>query len=664
MAPLDARTRHNRRRSPCHTASPEMVASLVIRWIMKEAKARNPSIQLYGLPWTFPGWVTASGRGGRTGNSNLSAIADVLTPSTAEYVSKWVDGAKTHHNLTIDYVGLWNEHPPTPDYTIFLRRALDASRHGTGARIVAPDWHVGRGEPNTLEPFMKALHSNRTVQHAIDRVGFHYPHRLSNASAELGPLYTNFPVPVWSSEESSTTDTPAGGACWARLLNQNYVIGNITATIMWNLVTSFYPTLPYYGASLMDAAEPWSGHYTTKSPVWATAHHTQFAFPGWRYLLRGEGVGVLAGGGTIVTYASPVADASGARQWTTVVEKIRSSTGPCLRDSFHNDSFSPETLILRIGRGLQPPGLLVQTWLSDWAAGNGTTEADLFRRGPVLTPAVDADGWLWVNITVGVDQVVTATSLSRAAGFGRHGRAGSSAPPSKPFPAMYANDFESLPLNADEPYLADQAGHWEVRAEAGKSENRVLSQVCPEIGVVYRGDSLPTAVLGDPAWRDLTVSLRFRVDSPSAAGIYVGARARNVASSGRDPAKYPLPQGTQITGAYLGLYLNGTVAVTNVNTALQHGPALKSLSEAPMMLRKWYNLTLVVAGNNLAFSVRRMDGTGPSRRGRFDSSIGHFPATGQFGLGLINYGAASIDDLVIHGYRKQSEMDDNIEKRT
>ena len=43
---------------------------------------------------------------------------------------------------------------------------------------------------------------------------------------------------VWSSEESSTTDTPAGGACWARLLSQNYVVGNITATIMWNLVSS------------------------------------------------------------------------------------------------------------------------------------------------------------------------------------------------------------------------------------------------------------------------------------------------------------------------------------------------------------------------------------------------------------------------------------------
>ncbi len=24
-------------------------------WLMKEAKARNPDILLYGLPWSFPG---------------------------------------------------------------------------------------------------------------------------------------------------------------------------------------------------------------------------------------------------------------------------------------------------------------------------------------------------------------------------------------------------------------------------------------------------------------------------------------------------------------------------------------------------------------------------------------------------------------------------------
>ena len=102
--------------------------------------------------------------------------------------------------------------------------------------------------------------------------------RFTGPACEQHPacrLYRDLPVPVWSSEESSTVDTEAGGACWARLLNQNYAIGNITATIMWNLVTSFYTSLPYFGASLMNAGQPWSGNYEVMTPIWATAHHTQ-----------------------------------------------------------------------------------------------------------------------------------------------------------------------------------------------------------------------------------------------------------------------------------------------------------------------------------------------------------------------------------------------------
>ena len=45
--------------------------------------------------------------------------------------------------------------------------------------------------------------------------------------------------------------------------------------------------------------------------VWATAHHTQFAQPGWTYLKHGSGVGYLPGGGTYVTYAAPRSEGEG-----------------------------------------------------------------------------------------------------------------------------------------------------------------------------------------------------------------------------------------------------------------------------------------------------------------------------------------------------------------
>lgn len=224
-------------------------------WLMKEAQRRNPGLVLYGLPWTFPGWVTTSGKGGTTTNQDLGAIAEVLTEKTADYVARWVDGAQTHHNLTIAFLGLWNEHPPTPDYALYLRAALDRSVSGKATQLVGPDWHFSAGP---LVPFLTALVSNASVRAAISRVGFHYPKR---GRWSVPSLMEGVTQPVWSSEESSTIDTPAGGACWARLLSQNYVVGKLTASIMWNLVTSFYTSLPYYGASLMNAAEPWSGHY-------------------------------------------------------------------------------------------------------------------------------------------------------------------------------------------------------------------------------------------------------------------------------------------------------------------------------------------------------------------------------------------------------------------
>ena len=76
---------------------PSIFSSLLFyipfRWLMTEAKKRNPNIKLYGLPWAFPAWVG-------NGTGNPYAFPDL----TSSYVVKWVDGAKTVYGLDIDYV--------------------------------------------------------------------------------------------------------------------------------------------------------------------------------------------------------------------------------------------------------------------------------------------------------------------------------------------------------------------------------------------------------------------------------------------------------------------------------------------------------------------------------------------------------------------------------
>ena len=81
---------------------------------MTEAKKRNPDIKLYGLPWSFPGWL---------GNGTQNPY---INPNiTTDYMIKWVQGMKKHYNLTIDYLGQWNERPYNVEYIVTLRKQLD-----------------------------------------------------------------------------------------------------------------------------------------------------------------------------------------------------------------------------------------------------------------------------------------------------------------------------------------------------------------------------------------------------------------------------------------------------------------------------------------------------------------------------------------------------------
>jgi hypothetical protein len=144
------------------------------------------------------------------------------------------------------------------------------------------------------------------------------------------------------------------------------VNGNMTATISWNLIASYYHGLPWYGTALMTAAEPWSGSYddVNVGMMWATAHTTHFTRPGWnvrgddvslscvpayatylcvcvtayvhQYLSVGSGSGLLAHGGSFVTLVGPsfnAKDSSVATELTIVIEKMAWAHSQCIRPS-------------------------------------------------------------------------------------------------------------------------------------------------------------------------------------------------------------------------------------------------------------------------------------------------------------------------------------------
>jgi hypothetical protein len=244
----------------------------------------------------------------------------------------------------------------------------------------------------------------------------------------------------------------------------------------------------------------------------------------------------------------------------------------------------------------------------------------------------------------------------------------------------YTNDFETLPLNSEEPYLSDQAGKWEIRMEEdghrsganhtegsgaatvaaveasseSPSSNQVLRHVCLQQGVVYRGDRRPISVLGSVGWRDMNVSARFRLEDAAAAGFVVAVRACNLGCQVKvpDDRNQVLPQGTNIQGVYVVWGLDGKIQITNSTYGVvppsAPDQASTVLGVVPLKLHTWYNVSISVVAQKLTWHVHEPTHTS-SQPQTIELPVDGFPAAGQVGIGLIDYGMAAIDDLVVVG---------------
>jgi hypothetical protein len=144
----------------------------------------------------------------------------------------------------------------------------------------------------------------------------------------------------------------------------------------------------------------------------------------------------------------------------------------------------------------------------------------------------------------------------------------------------------------------------------------------------------------------------------------VGAASCNTKPDDRNQV---LPQGTNIHGVYLAWGLDGSVQLANSTYGIQTLASLAKSHEQteekvgawrvpPLAIGQWYNLSVSIgAGHSgnvscVGWTLSGSDGV-PTRR-TFTlppNGGGGYPTQGQLGLGLISYGAASIDDLVVEG---------------
>jgi len=132
---------------------------------------------------------------------------------------------------------------------------------------------------------------------AVDVVGIHYP-----AINESSPLPPSINKPFWGSEDGPWRGDWTGVQFLAQAYNRPYIQGKITSHLIWSPVTSYYDLFFLPGSGLMYANTPWSGNYNVEPAIWATAHTTQFAQPGWQYI--DSACGFLSGSGSCVTLKS------------------------------------------------------------------------------------------------------------------------------------------------------------------------------------------------------------------------------------------------------------------------------------------------------------------------------------------------------------------------
>jgi len=420
-------------------------------WLMKEARKRNPHIILDSLAWGAPGWI---------------GDGKYYSQDMADYVVKFIQGAKKVHGLDIAFTGIWNEKPYDAEWVKLLRRTLDAN--GLKAtNIVAADLYQQDEQWDIIKKFA----GDRALDAAVYAVGVHYARTKGKVNTPQFAIDSG--KRLWSAEDQpefgeggaiSSRDWEPGGKSMAQIYNRNYIDGRMTKTEIWSPVTSYYDNLAAPNSGLMYANTPWSGHYDVQSTIWVTAHTTQFAQPGWHYI--DSACGYLPAKGSYVTLKSP---SSG--DYSVVIETIGAG--------------SPQHVRLEL------TGELSRGPLHVWRSGGKS----MFERRPD-TAAENGS----FTVALEPDALYTLTTTSGQA-------KGTAAPPAaRPFPFPYRDAFEKTPMGGTPKYLADQDGAFEVQSCASR-KGRCLTQVITKQPISWGISPNPFTYLGDQNWTDYTVSV-------------------------------------------------------------------------------------------------------------------------------------------------------------
>jgi galactosylceramidase len=427
-------------------------------WLMEEAKKRNPDIILDCLAWAAPAWI---------------GDGKYYSQDMADYLVKFLQGAKSAHGLRIDYVGIWNERGYQTEWIKLLRQTLDRAglqSVGIAAADQIRNWNI-----------VDSMAKDPQLATAIHAVAVHYPGFNSSPAAQACGL------PLWSSEDGPWSGGWGAARSLARDFNRNYIVGKMTKTEIWSPVSSYYDNLPLSSSGVMRANTPWSGSYEVQPAVWGTAHTTQFARPGWIYM---DSACRMLEGGSIVALRSP-----DSKDYSLIIETTEAK--------------APQSLSVEL-KGSLPPGPL-HVWK--------TTGKESFQDAGLVTPEDHR-----FSLTVDPEAIYSFTTVATP----RKGDA--VPPPARAFPLPYAEDFDKYPPAATPRYFSDYGGAFEVVKDL---QGNALRQVISQEGIAWQKNPFPETFLGDAQWKDYAVSVNALVEKGGFASLF--GRVGRIEQNGNPP---------------------------------------------------------------------------------------------------------------------------------
>lgn len=430
-------------------------------WFMKEARNRNPSIMLDYLPWCFPYWVSGK-----------------FTQDSADWFAAFLDVAQNQYSMNVDWVSAAeNENGTNRDWIVnILRPTLNAKGYSS-TKIQAPD------DDTDFWGIFNVFDTDTAYRNTVQAVGYHYINGRNFGAGEAMIEDSGHPTTdkaksysqheLWASEDWSCSGETWGGMgaiTLARLINKFYIRDRITKTELWCPIDSIYAGLPWESTGAMSADRPWAGHYKVWPSIWAIAHTTQFAQPGWQYL--DTGCGQFSTGtwkGTYVTLKDPATN-----DWSMII---------C--------TDTATTMTVNLSGGLKTTA--VHVWRSD-SSNQFVQQSDITPSGGSFTIAMN--GYSIYSLTTTTGQVKGSKTI----------------PSDAPFPFPYQESFESYTGGATPRYYSDQKGTFEVY---DSGSGKCLKQVVPQQGYMWvymQGVLKPYTVFGNQGWTNYSLSADVYID--------------------------------------------------------------------------------------------------------------------------------------------------------